>query len=264
MVSIAFSAIVLRTRHSSRDRAQHGHDLGHGGGTAKLLALPVQIAPRPPSRSGRARPRRHRAAPAAAALAQDLPHQLRADRAAGARHQHGLVLDVARQQCRIGRHRIAAQADPSTSTGRKSLTVTRPDAKSSIAGSVLTLTLSEFELAQGRLSLAPVRARQRQQHLPHVMALHHPGQTLGAENLEAGHILAPNRRARVHETDQRVAPRIAQGLDKLDAGSSRAVDHHVARASRRPLGQLDAGMSQQPPRHPTHAPDASRWWWRIG
>ena len=120
-------------------------------------------------------------------VAQDLPHQLRADRAAGARHQDGLVRDVAGQQRRVRGHGIAPEqvfrlhrtqvADGHAALGQVLHRRQRPHADH-----------QALELLQRRLPLLPPGLGHGQQHFADVVPLDEPCHALGAIDLEVGDV----------------------------------------------------------------------------
>ena len=146
----------------------------------------------------------------------------------------------------------------SASTGRRSLTVTRPDARSSIPGSVRTLTFSCSSWRRAACRSRRARARERQQHLLDLVARDHSGHALRAVDLQAGDVLAPDRRVGVDEPHDDIVAGSAQGIHQLHAGLAGAVDQHAARAARAPGRQLHLGLGQKPAREPPAAPDAQR------
>ena len=240
------------------DRAQHGDDLGRRGavrhrgrplGVQPLVRLALDLVERSFAGVEQHQP--------AGALAQDLPHQLRADRAAGARHQHRLARDVARQQRGVGGDWIAPQ---------QVLRLDRAQVadRHAACGQVLDRRQcahahhQRLELPQRGLALLPPGLGHRQQHLAHVVALHDRRQTLGAVHLEAGDVLAPQRGVHVDEADRLVGARAAQLLQQLYAGRAGAVDQHVVHPLARAHGQLDADAAQQEARHLARAPDEGR------
>ena len=190
-------------------------------------------------------------------LAQDLAHQLRADRSAGTRHQHRLGLDVAGKQLEVRRHGLAAQ---------QVLRIDRAQVAHGDAPRCQVLHprqrahahLQLLELAQGCLPLAGARARKRQQHLLDLVARDHSGHALRAVDLQAGNVLAPDRRVGVDEPHDDIVAGSAQGIHQLHAGLAGAVDQHAARAARAPGRQLHLGLGQKPAREPPAAPDAQR------
>ena len=131
---------------------------------------------------------------------------------------------------RAASHRAGPARGPAgrrVPTGRRSLTVTRPAATSSIAGSVRTRTLSTSSWRS-----AACRSRRRALGIASSTSstskrCSRLATRSGANTREPADVLAAQRRLGVDEGDGRVVARRAQRVEQLHAGGAGPVDQHL-------------------------------------
>ena len=153
-------------------------------------------------------------------LPQDLAHQLRADRAAGAGHHHRFAADAARQQVRARRHRIAAE---------QVLDVDRAQVADGGAAGGEILDRRQRLDADGKL-LQPLQDGWRSRRCDsgsaritslHVLALDQAGELVGPVDLHAAGVLAPQRGGVVEKADDAGLAGAVQRVEQLHAGLGR-------------------------------------------
>ena len=156
-------------------------------------------------------------------LAQDLAAQLAADAAAGAGDQHHLVGDIAADQIRMRRYRIA----PEQVFHIQLLELLQAGAAAGQrrhAGHAAHMHRQALQALDDAVALGAVQAGNRQQHIGDCAVAHHFGQAVGGPDFHAVDAVAGLGRIVVNKADHGVLARIAQRRRGLDAGFTCAVN----------------------------------------
>ena len=188
---------------------------------------------------------------------EQLPRQLRADRAPGAGDHHHLVLHMGGEQVELGRDRIAAQEILDLDGAEVAdLDVARRDLLE--RRQRLDHHRKRLQRLDRGAALAAERRGHGEQHLFDVLGGDHLADLAGPQHLDAVHHLPRERRVVVDESDHVVLAGLVQGAKQLNAGRAGAVDDDVLALVEAHALMLRRGSEQHRPGPLPAQPDHQR------